>query len=164
MCIRDSLIADVLLPLPSSLIMIALGALFGVALGSLLSLIGCVGAALLGFAIGRRGGPLLGRFVSAEASGRADRILRRWGILAVIVTRPVPILAETVVIIAGTSSMSWGTLTLAALAGSLPGALLYALAGALSTSFSAGVVIFGLVLAIASGFWLVGARLGVQAT
>jgi len=53
------LIADVLLPVPSSLVMVAHGALFGVALGTLLSLLGSVGAALFGFAIGRRGGKLL---------------------------------------------------------------------------------------------------------
>ena len=53
------LIADVLLPVPSSLVMVAHGALFGVVIGTLLSLTGSVGAALFGFAIGRRGGSLL---------------------------------------------------------------------------------------------------------
>src|SRR5919112_3383783 len=52
------LVADVLLPVPSSLVMVAHGALFGVTGGTLLSLLGSVGAALFGFAIGRRGGGL----------------------------------------------------------------------------------------------------------
>src|SRR5678815_825922 len=97
------LIADVVLPVPSSIVMVAHGALFGVLWGTMLSLVGSVGAAVFGFAIGRRGGTL-----------------------AIIVTRPVPLLAETVAIMAGASSMSWRAIILASIAGSLPPALLYA--------------------------------------
>ena len=50
------LVADVLLPVPSSLVMIAHGALFGVAVGTVLSMIGTVGAGLFGFGLGRKGG------------------------------------------------------------------------------------------------------------
>ncbi len=77
------LIADVLLPVPSSIVMIAHGALFGVVYGTLLSLIGGTGATLVGFALGRRGGPLLARVVSREERTRADCLLRRWGALAI---------------------------------------------------------------------------------
>ena len=38
------LVADVILPVPSSLIMVANGAFFGIALGTILSLIGSLGA------------------------------------------------------------------------------------------------------------------------
>src|SRR5436190_208419 len=47
------LIADVFLPIPSSLVMIAHGALFGTAIGALLSPTGSVASALVGFALGR---------------------------------------------------------------------------------------------------------------
>src|SRR5215211_6626130 len=49
------LVVDVVLPVPSNLVMIAHGALFGVAIGTFLSLVGSIGAALVGFAIGQRG-------------------------------------------------------------------------------------------------------------
>src|SRR6185295_10271489 len=71
------LIADVLLPVPSSLVMVAHGALFGVVVGTFLSLLGSVGAALFGFAIGRRGGRFLARVVSPEERTRADYLLGR---------------------------------------------------------------------------------------
>jgi uncharacterized membrane protein YdjX (TVP38/TMEM64 family) len=48
---------------------------------------------------------------------------------------------------------------LAALAGSIPGALLYALTGALAASFRNGALVFGLVLLVAVVFWLVGSWL-----
>src|SRR6185436_9370770 len=105
------LIADVVLPVPSSLVMVAHGALFGVAMGTFLSLLGSVGAALFGFALGRRGGRVLERLVTPAERARADYLLARWGALAIIVTRPVPLLAETVAIMAGASRMSWPMIT-----------------------------------------------------
>ncbi len=154
------LVADVGLPVPSSLVMVAHGALFGAVVGTLLSLLGSVGADLAGFAIGRRGGPLLSRLVFAEERERADRLLSRWGALAILVTRPVPLLAETVVILAGASPLGWRRVALAALAGSLPGAMFYALTGALAASFQNGPLVFGLVLLVAGLFWLIGRWVG----
>jgi uncharacterized membrane protein YdjX (TVP38/TMEM64 family) len=150
------LVVDVALPVPSSLVMVTHGALFGVAIGTLLSLVGSTGAALVGFAIGRRGGPLLARLVSANERGRANRLLTRWGMLAIIVTRPVPLLAETTAVVVGSSPLGWGRMALAALAGSFPGALFYALTGAVAARIQNGVLVFGLVLLVVSSFWLVG--------
>lgn len=152
------LVADVLLPVPSIPVMVAHGALFGIVGGTLLSLAGSIGATLLGFAIGRSGGRIFERLVTPEERARADNLLRRWGALAIIVTRPVPLLAETVAIVAGTSSLGWGRTTLAALAGSLPPALLYAITGAAAVNLQNTTLVFVGVLLIAGCFWLVGRR------
>ena len=153
------LLADVFLPVPSSLIMVLHGALFGLALGTALSLAGSVGAALVAFAIGRRGGPLLGRLVSADERARADRLLERWGPLAIVITRPLPLLAETTAVLAGASPMPWRRAALAALVGTLPVALLYAAVGALAASVHHWSLAFVLVLPVALLYWLVGRRL-----
>jgi uncharacterized membrane protein YdjX (TVP38/TMEM64 family) len=150
------LVADVVMPVPSSAVMVAHGALFGVVGGTLLSVGGSTGAALVGFSIGRRGGALLARLVPPEERARADLILSRWGSLAIVVTRPVPLLAETVAIMAGTSPLGWRQATLATLGGSLPPALLYALSGATTAALASGVLVFGLVLLVAGIFCLVG--------
>ena len=152
------LVADVLLPVPSSLVMTAHGALFGVAVGSLLSLAGALGAGLFGFSLGRRGGPLLERLVPADERARAGALLDRWGDLAVVATRPVPVLAETVAILAGASPMTWTRMTFATVAGALPMCLLYAVAGATARSFDSTIWIFGLVLALSGVFWWIGRR------
>ena len=152
------LIADVVLPVPSSLVMVAHGALFGVLGGTLLSLLGSTGAAVFGFWIGRRGGRLLESVVAEEERARADLLLDRWGTLAIIVTRPIPLLAETVAIMAGASPVGWGRTALAALAGSLPPALLYALMGAAVASFQSTSLMFAFVLLVAGIFWVVGRR------
>lgn len=153
------LTVDVLLPVPSSAVMVLHGALFGIWLGALLSLVGSLGAAAVGFAIGRAGGPALERFVSPAGKRRANRLLERWGPLAIVVTRPVPILAETVAILAGASRIGWPRAMAAALLGSLPAALLYAMAGASLASAGNFILVFFGVLVIAGAIWLLGRRI-----
>ena len=152
------LVADVFLPVPSSVLMIGNGAVFGVLVGTLLSLVGSLGAAALGFLIGRRGAGLIQRLATPAEKARADAMLQRWGALAIVITRPIPLLAETTAILAGASPLGWGKMLLAALAGSLPSSLLYALTGATSRSFASGVLMFAFVLVIAGGFYFLGRR------
>jgi len=149
------LVADVLIPVPSSFVMVAHGALFGSALGALLSVVGSVLAAALGFWIGRRGGPLLNRVMGPDERARGDRLLARHGGLAVVLSRPLPILAETVSIIAGTSPMRWRSLLLAATFGVLPPSLLYAIAGASAATLDDQVWMFAGVMGSAAAFWLI---------
>ena len=153
------LVADVFLPVPSSVVMIAHGALFGVVAGTVLSLAGSLGAAALGFFVGRRSDRLLERLVSPAEKARADQLLQRYGALAIVVTRPIPLLAETTAIMAGASPLGWGRLLGATLAGSVPPALLYALTGATSRSFGSGALMFGVVLLVTGVLWFLGKRI-----
>ncbi|MFL6293402.1 MAG: TVP38/TMEM64 family protein [Thermoanaerobaculia bacterium] len=153
------LIADVFLPVPASLIMVAHGALFGILGGTLLSLFGGLAASAVGFAVGRRGGPALHRWVPEDERRRADALLRKWGDLAVVVTRPVPILAESVAILAGTSPLGWRRFLVASAAGLLPVSLLYALTGATAAHLDSAFLMFGLVMLIAALVWFGGRRL-----
>lgn len=123
------LVADVFLPVPSSVVMVAHGALFGALPGMLLSLAGSTGATLVAVAVGRRGGALLDRLVPPAERARADRLLRRWGAVALVVTRPVPVIAETTALLAGASRLPWPRAITAAVVGSVPPALVFALAG-----------------------------------
>jgi len=156
------LVIDVVLPVPSSLVMIANGALFGVAGGTLLSLAGAMGAAILGFGLGRRGESLLARFVSPTEQAQGDKLLHQWGALAILVTRPLPLLGETVMIMAGASRLGWKPAMLAALMGSLPSALFYALAGAVSATFQNTTLVFGAMVLLAGVFWVMSKFVQVQ--
>jgi uncharacterized membrane protein YdjX (TVP38/TMEM64 family) len=152
------LCADILLPVPSSLVMIAHGAVFGIVVGTLLSLVGSVGAALIGFLIGRHSDGLLNRFMSNQERAQSNQLLDKWGIYAIIVTRPIPLLAETTILLAGASNISWWQMLFAALVGSLPPALLFAISGATAVNLDHGVLSFGIVLLIAGCFWILGRR------
>jgi uncharacterized membrane protein YdjX (TVP38/TMEM64 family) len=157
------LVADVVLPVPASLVMLAQGALFGLLPGAALSLLGGVGATLVGFALGRRGRGVVSAVTTPAQRLRAGRLLLRWGALAVLVTRPVPVLAETVAILAGTSPMRWPVAALAGAAGTAVPALLYAAAGAAAASAVDGVLVFGLVIALAAVVALAGRVLAATA-
>jgi uncharacterized membrane protein YdjX (TVP38/TMEM64 family) len=152
------LVADVFLPIPSSVIMIANGALFGIVPGAALSLAGSLGATALGFLLGRRSSRLITRLVTPEEKAHADALLARWGAMAIVITRPIPLLAETTAILAGASPLGWGRSMAAAVGGALPSCLLYALTGATSRSFGSGIAMFACVLAVAGVFYWLGRK------
>jgi uncharacterized membrane protein YdjX (TVP38/TMEM64 family) len=150
------LCVDVFIPIPSSLVMVSLGIAYGWLWGALLSVAGSLAAAWVGYAVGRRSRWLVERLISPEEARRADRMLQRWGVLAIVVSRPLPMVAETVAILAGSSAVGWGRLTLAALAGSLPIAFFCAWAGATAQEMESCLWAFLLTLAVAALIWLVG--------
>lgn len=143
------LVLDVFVPVPSSLIMISMGSIWGVPMGLCLSLIGSNGAAIVGFGLGRYGRSYLHAYISPMEQQRANRLFEQWGALAIVITRPVPILAEAMIIMAGTTSLSWSLMLLAATAGIFPVALLYALIGATAIQVNIGQVITGILVIVA---------------
>jgi uncharacterized membrane protein YdjX (TVP38/TMEM64 family) len=141
---------DVVLPVPSNIVMIAHGALFGIVAGTLLSLLGSMLASLVAFWIGRRGGRLLSLAVPADERAHADAILARWGVVAIVVSRPLPLLAETILVLAGASQMTWRTAMVSTFVGSVPLCLFYAWAGAASIGFEGGAIVLGLTIVLAA--------------
>lgn len=150
------LVVDVLLPVPSSGIMIAQGAAFGFALGSVLSLVGGTGATLAAYLLGRRSQRAVDRLVTVEQQRRAAELLKRHGPWAIIASRPVPMFAETVAILAGTTNaMPWWKATLAGAIGNVVPAVAYAAVGAYATTFINSTLVFAGVVLLAALAWLV---------
>lgn len=149
------LVVDAVLPVPSVLIMVANGALFGVVVGSSLSLAGKLGGAVAGFALGRSGRGLADRLVGERERHRGEQLLARWGLLAIVVSRPLPVLAETVVLLAGASRLRMVPVLLAVLVGSVPEAVAYGLAGAAAVSFGGQALIWLALLVLAGLTWFV---------
>jgi uncharacterized membrane protein YdjX (TVP38/TMEM64 family) len=150
------LILDVVAPVPASIVMLANGMLFGPVWGSLLSVAGGWGAAVVGYWIGRRGERAGQRWLGATSLARAGMFFQKYGLLAVIVSRPIPILAEAVTIIAGMSRMPARTFFLAVMLGLLPTAVIYGVAGAYTLDLNHGWYVFVAVLLLAGAVWMVG--------
>jgi uncharacterized membrane protein YdjX (TVP38/TMEM64 family) len=123
------LMADAVLPAPSSLLLIALGALLGKAPGAAAGFCGTMGAAVLAFWIGRKGTVLLSRVGSSATSSQLENYLNRFGVLTVIATRPIPVVAETIAVLAGASGMEWGRFLLGAALGNIPVVSIYSILG-----------------------------------
>lgn len=147
------LIVDVLLPVPSTLVMTTLGTIHGILVGTLLSLIGNLGAAIFGFWLGRKSDGVIDRFLSTDDRMAASAFLNDWGEVGIILSRPIPILAESVAILAGTSpAISWTKLIRSTLLGALPASIVYAWAGAQALTVQSGLFVFGGVILLAAVF------------
>jgi uncharacterized membrane protein YdjX (TVP38/TMEM64 family) len=112
-------------------------------------------SAVFGFFLGRKAQPFVARFVSEQERLRANAFIQRWGMLGIIVTRPMPLLAETTALIAGTTNLTWKKLLLASACGNLPIAFLYAWTGATAKSLNAGIWSFILAIGAAGLFWAI---------
>lgn len=145
---------DVVLPVPSSVVMLSNGVLFGFAFGGGLSVVGGLLSAAAGYWIGRKGQRLAQRFSTPTDQQRARGFLEKYGYLAVVISRPVPILAESVALLSGTLPLNFRKVLASALLGLLPVAFIYSFAGAYSTSFDNAGWAFLLNLAIAGLVWL----------
>ena len=150
------LVADVVVPVPSSLVMVANGALFGAVTGTALSVAGSVGAVTFGYAIGA--GAASRRSTARGGAGHSAvrATLDRWGTFAVAVTRPVPVLAEATSVLAGVAGLPLRWVVAAATAGAVPVAAAYAVAGASDDPVANGAAVFA--GACAAGALLVAGR------
>lgn len=129
------LAADVVLPVPSSIVNTALGATLGVGLGAMASTIGMSVGCLIGYALGRFGGrPILNRFVGDASLQRAETLSERFGVYGVVISRPIPVLAEASVFLAGVNRMPFGQFVVLSTLSNLGISLVYAFAGARAVS------------------------------
>lgn len=149
------LVSDLFLPIPSSLVMVLSGAAFGIVRGAALALAGSVGCSVLGFELTRRyGRRASARLVGKDELVRLERALERNGAGAVFITRALPVMMETMSVVAGLSAMKRPTFLLATLAGTIPEVVIYAYAGAMSKETGSVVPALVILLAVAGAGWM----------
>jgi uncharacterized membrane protein YdjX (TVP38/TMEM64 family) len=145
------LAADVALPIPSSLVMVLSGAAFGVVWGSLVALVGSIVGEWIGFELVRKYGRGVSKgIVGADEFERFSAFFERHGTLAVMLTRPLPVVMETMSLVAGLSSMSRAAFLGASLAGTAPIVVVYAYAGAVSREIDSIVPAVVILIAVAA--------------
>jgi uncharacterized membrane protein YdjX (TVP38/TMEM64 family) len=102
------LLADVLLPIPSSVVAAAAIGFLGPLTGGLTVWLGMTLAALLGYGLGRFGGNALVKRVVGDAElARAARLMNRHGAWMLLVCRGAPVLAEASTLFAGAAQFSF---------------------------------------------------------
>lgn len=77
------LTGDLFLPIPSSFIMTANGYLFGIVMGTLISLIGSTLAGLAGYLVGKYCRGFLRKWTSSRERAQGDAWMNRWGMFSV---------------------------------------------------------------------------------
>jgi uncharacterized membrane protein YdjX (TVP38/TMEM64 family) len=146
---------DVILPIPSSFVMISNGVLFGFMVGGILSVTGGLISSTIGYFIGSKGNRLARRFSSEAEEVKARRFLEKYGSIAIIASRPIPVLAESVSIISGTLNWSFKKVVFNSFVGLLPISFVYSLTGAYSTSFNSAAIAFLINIGMAGLIWLI---------
>lgn len=156
------LFADILLPVPSSIVMFVNGAVLGIAQGALLSFAAAVSGSMFGYAIGRFPGKAINRFLNDKNKEQADLAFKRYGPLTIIITRGIPVLSEAVSITAGLRRMNALDCLWLNMAGYAPVCILYAVCGNYSAGKYSFLLAFGASMLIAFAYWLLGRRMMVK--
>ena len=153
------LAADLLLPVPSSMVATLGGAELGIALGTCCAWLGMTAGSLAGWWLGKTaGGRALARLEPAERAELA-RQQHRLGPLLVVLSRPLPLVAEAAALVAGAAGMRLLDFFVAVAAGNLAIAFVWSAAGALGARADSLQWMLALSLALpAAASWLVARR------
>jgi len=91
-------IQGLLVPIPSEVVLLATGMIWGWFLGGIMGIIGSMAAGLLCFYVSRRGGrPLAEKFVGERAIDMADDLIHKYGIKAIVISRFIPFISFDVI-------------------------------------------------------------------
>ena len=124
--------ADLALPVPQTVVIAALGIVYGTVGGGLLGSAGLITGGLLGYALARRyGRGPVARLVGDRSLGKVESVFDRAGVWAIILTRSLPYsIPEAVVCVAGLGGMQTSRLLIALSVGSIPTAFVFSAIGA----------------------------------
>ncbi len=134
---------DILAPIPSSIVSTAGGYFLGFIGGTLISLIGMTISCLVGYWIGARFGRAAAkRFVDHEEISKFESLQKKYGDWVIIISRSIPLLAETSVILAGIGRISIGRFLLLTIMSNLGISMVYAAVGAYSAHINSFLFAF----------------------
>jgi len=161
------LAADVVLPVPSSLVSTACGVLLGLWGGALVSWLGMTAGSVAGYWLGSKVGRRAAeRLVRRQDLERVGRAAARFGDWVIILFRAVPVLAEASVVFAGALRMPRARFLVLSGLSNLGISLAYAAVGAFSVKVESFLLAFGGAILVPLAAMLVAmlaARLGERA-
>ncbi|MGH1342487.1 MAG: TVP38/TMEM64 family protein [Nannocystales bacterium] len=128
------LAGDLVLPIPSSLLAVGVGAVFGTAAGATIITLGLSFGGWVGYELGRSAGRAgVSRWVDDAQRQRLEAFGEKHGLALLVALRAVPVLAEASVLVAGTSGMPRMRVLAATTLANLAIALVYAAAGSIAS-------------------------------
>ena len=126
-----TLASDIFLPIPSSSVVTYAGGVLGLWPATLWSWLGLTVGSCFGFGLSKLlGKPFARRFAEPADLEKVEAAASRYGPAILLLSRPLPILAEACVLLFGTTTLSWRQFLLPVVAANLGIAFIYAACGA----------------------------------
>ena len=124
--------ADLVLPVPQTVVITALGIIYGPVLGGLLGSVGLITGGLLGYILMRTSARrILLHFIRPQSLKKMEILFEHAGPWAIVLTRSLSYsIPEVMVFLAGLAGMGIGEFTVALIVGSVPIAFAFAAIGA----------------------------------
>jgi len=125
------LCADIVLPIPSSVVMSALGLMYGWWWGGVAAASGSWLSGIIAYAACRYAGQGAARWIAGEEGlAKVETLFAKQGGWLVTLSRWMPVLPEAVACLAGIAQMPWRTFVIALTCGSVPLGFAFAAIGA----------------------------------
>jgi len=149
------LTSDILLPVPSMLVMYFNGYVLGTFSGTLVSLAGLLLGCIAGYFLGKMGR----KKQSHVSTHRAMLFLEKYGPLAILLSRGIPILSESICVVCGFNKMPFKQYFIYNLIGYLPLCVLYAYCGSIGYDQNSFMLTLGCSVLLGICFWFFGKKL-----
>lgn len=124
--------ADLVLPVPQTAVIAALGIIYGTVFGGLLGSVALITSGILGYALTRTSARrFVDRLVGRRFRSKTESLFDRSGAWAIVLSRSLPYsVPEAIVFLAGFAGMPMGKFIMALTVGSVPTAFAFAAIGA----------------------------------
>lgn len=124
------LISDIVLPIPGTIVMSALGWMYGWFLGGLIASLGSFLSGIVAYLLCRLLGQPVARWIAGEKGlQKGEAFFSNQGSWIVALSRWTPVLPEAIACLAGLVRMRWSTFVLSLACGSLPLGFIFAAIG-----------------------------------
>lgn len=152
------LCADIVLPIPSTVVMSALGLMYGWWLGGLIAAGGSMLSGVVAYSACRALGHRAAIWIAGEEGlAKGERLFSKHGGWLVATSRWMPVLPEAVACLAGLVRMPWRVFLISLVCGSLPLGFGFAAIGALGASSPGLAITLSAVVPVL--LWLLARRL-----
>ena len=148
------LTSDIVLPIPSSLVMILNGKVLGVFSGAALSLVSGVLSSCIGFYFGRKANAFIDRFFSQSEKEMSRKLFDRFGNIAIIISKALPIISEAISFVSGTASVTFKTFLVYSIVGHFIVSFVYAYVGSLSRSLNSNLIAAVIIISALAVGWV----------
>jgi uncharacterized membrane protein YdjX (TVP38/TMEM64 family) len=146
---------DLILPIPSSLVMVLSGKLLGFLTGGITSFAGAMLAAIIGYFACYWGGTrIFTRLIKDKEADKVVAWFEKYGIYAIILSRPIPMLTEILSCTAGLYRFPFRLFLAASILGTLPICFVYSYFGNLGSVTNPWPLVWVSVIVPAIG-WLI---------